>query len=310
MKQLSVFIIAVLLFSTAAFAQDDSLDLKELQNLKLIDSIEKALHWKTGEVMIGDGIAKLNVIPGFKFLDAEQSKYILHDIWGNPPREDVLGMLFPGNSGPFSDSSYAFIISYEETGYIKDADADKIDYNDMLSSIQKSEPDANKERSKQGYEPIHIVRWAQAPFYDKNRKVLHWAKELKFGTDQENTLNYDVRVLGRKGILSLNAVATMNELAMVKTNINKVLTIPEFTAGNKYSDFNSNTDKVAAYGIGAVVAGGILAKTGMLAVIGKFLVAAWKFIMIGIIAAIAGIKKFLGRKKQDTMETGNTTGTV
>jgi uncharacterized membrane-anchored protein len=300
MKQLSVFLVAVLLFNGTALAQDDSLELTQLQNLKLIDSIEKTLHWKTGEVIIGDGIVKLNVITGFKLLDAEQSKYILHDIWGNPPREDVLGMLFPDNSGPFSDSSYAFIISYEETGYIKDADADKIDYEEMLGSIQKSEKEANEERTKQGYESVHIVRWAQSPFYDKNRKVLHWAKEIKFGGQADNTLNYDVRVLGRKGILSLNAVATMHELSMVKANINKVLTIPEFTPGNKYSDFNSNTDKVAAYGISAVVAGGILAKTGILAIIGKFLVASWKFILVGVIAAIAGVRKFLGRKKEET----------
>ena len=301
MKQLSVFILAAMLCVSSVFAQKDSLDIKQqLQTLKLVDSVEKVLNWKTGEVTIGDGIAKLNVIPGFKFLNAAQSQYVLHDLWGNPPRTDVLGMLFPDNGGPFNDSSYAFIISYEETGFIKDGDADKINYSEMLTEMQKSEPDENKERAKQGYEPIHILSWAQSPFYDSKRKVLHWAKEIEFGTSADHTLNYDVRVLGRKGILSLNAVATMQELPLVKANIDKVLSIPTFTDGNKYSDFNSNTDKVAAYGIGAVVAGGILAKTGVLAIIGKFLVAAWKFIMIGIVAAIAGIKKFFGRKKDSS----------
>ena len=241
-------------------------------------------------------------MPGFKYLGSEQSKFILHDILGNPPREDILGMLFPENGGPFADSSYAFIISYEETGYVKDGEADKIDYNEMLSSIQKSEADENTKRMKNGYEPIHILRWAQAPFYDKDSKVLHWAKELQFGSEPFKTLNYEVRVLGRKGMLSLNAVATMQELPLVKANISKVLSMPSFTNGNRYSDFNSSTDKVAEYGIGAVVAGGILAKTGILATIGKFMAAAWKFILIGLVAAFGVIKKFFSKKKADSLD--------
>src|SRR5207253_1455443 len=133
-----------------------------------------------------------------------------------------------------------------------DKDADKIDYAEMLESMKKEETGVNEERKKMGYEPLHIIRWAQTPYYDKDKKVLHWAKEISFGNDPAHTLNYDVRVLGRKGVLSLNAIATIENLPMVKANIEKVLAIPQFTDGNKYSDFNSNSDKVAEYGIGAL----------------------------------------------------------
>lgn len=92
----------------------------------------------------------------------------------------------------------------------------------------------------------------------------------------------------------------MAELPLVKANIDQVLKMPEFTEGNKYSDFNSSTDKVAEYGIGALVAGGILAKTGAFAVIGKFLIAAWKFIAIGAVAAFGAVKRFItGRRKEE-----------
>ena len=177
----------------------------------------------------------------------------------------------------------------------------------MLKEIQKAEYEQNKEREKEGYVPIHIVGWAAKPYYDKENRVLHWAKEIRFGSDSVNTLNYEVRVLGRKGFLSLNAVATMSELELVKADIEKVLKIPEFNEGNKYKDFDSSTDKVAEYGIGALVAGGILAKTGVLAMIGKFLLATWKFILIGIIALGAGIKKFFKSKsKGDNLVPANT----
>lgn len=123
---------------------------------------------------------------------------------------------------------------------------------------------------------------------------MHWAKNLHFGDEENNTLNYDVRVLGRKGVLSLNAVASMNELPLVQQNIDKVLAMAEFTDGNRYADFSeSNGDKIAAYGIGGLVAGKILLKVGFFA---KFL----KIIVAGVMAAFYGIRKLItGKGKGD-----------
>ena len=293
----------VLLSATAllyAKKGKDSLQIAIDNRIKFMDSVDNALHWESNTVSIANGIAKLNLSQHFRYLNPEQSNYVLHDLWGNPPRTDVLGMIFPADAGPFTDSSFAFIITFDEDGYVKDKDADKINYDDMLKDLKAAEPEENKERRKNGYVPIHMVGWAEQPYYDQKNKVLYWAKELRFGDDSINTLNYDVRVLGRKGVLSLNAVATINELPLVKANIDDVLKMPEFTEGNRYTDFNSNTDKVAEYGIGTLVAGGILAKTGVLAIIGKFLLAAWKFIMIALAAIWASIKKFFtGKRKKD-----------
>ncbi|MFT3979018.1 MAG: DUF2167 domain-containing protein [Ferruginibacter sp.] len=300
MKKIFVSFLGLFLCVNLLFAggPEDSLNLSK-EELKFIDSVESAMKWQTGTVMVGNNTVKLTIPQGFKFLDAEQSKYLLHDIWGNPPQEGVWGMIFPEDGGPWAQNSYTFVLTFEETGFIKDKDADDINYGDMLKDMQSSEKEVNAERQKQGYEAIHILRWAQSPYYDKNRKVLHWAKEIQFGNEPEHTLNYDVRVLGRKGVLSLNAISSIKNLDMVKANINKVLAIPEFTEGNRYSDFNSSTDKVAEYGLGALVAGGVLAKTGVLATIGKFFIAAWKFIVFGVVALIAGIKKFFTKKKED-----------
>jgi uncharacterized membrane-anchored protein len=300
MKKTISCLMAFLLLTTILYAKKgkDSLQIALDSRIKFMDSVEGALHWQSNTVSISNGIAKLNLSKDFKYLNIEQSNYVLHDLWGNPPRTNVLGMIFPASSGPFDDTSYAFIITFDADGYVKDNDADKINYDDMLKDLQNGETEENKEREKNGYIPIHMIGWAQSPYYDKTNRVLHWAKELRFGSDSINTLNYEVRVLGRKGILSLNAVATMNELQLVKANIDKVLKIPEFTDGNRYTDFNSNTDKVAEYGIGALVAGGILAKTGVLAMIGKFLLAAWKFIVLGVVAMWGAIRKFFTGKSK------------
>jgi uncharacterized membrane-anchored protein len=294
--QKALLFIALIVSCGIVRANDkDSLTNQLLQQIKLMDSVNKAMKYQTGLVKLPNGIAQLNVPKGFKYLNAEQSQFIIHDLWGNPARPDVIGMLFPEEGGPYADSTYAFIISYDEMGYVKDEDADKLNYDEMMKNWQSAEKEANTERLKQGYPSLHIVGWAQKPYYDKTTKVLHWAKELHFGGEESNTLNYDIRILGRKGMLSMNAVANMSELSLVKRDISKVLGIAEFTAGNKYTDFDSNIDKIAVGGIAAVIGGKVLAKAGILAGLGKFL----KLIILGIGALIAGVIRFFKGKKQD-----------
>lgn len=305
MKKLFFLVLSISFFSFSAFAdkdkkkndkkaETDSISNIIMEQLQLRDSVLKAMKYETGSITLKGNIAKLNIPKGFKFLNAEQSQYILSKIWGNPERDDVLGMIFQEDKDPYSDSSFAFIVSFEEMGYVKDGDAKDMDYDDLLKELQKGETEENKERTLKGYPAIHLTAWAQKPYYDANRKVLHWAKNLKFVGSEENTLNYDVRVLGRKGVLSLNAVASMNELPLVQQNIDKVLGMAEFTEGNRYADFSeSNGDKIAAYTIGGLVAGKLLLKVGFFA---KF----WKIIAMGAVAAFYGVRKWLtGKKRAD-----------
>ncbi len=296
----TIFLLYLFLASAfLAFAKSDpdslKLELEEIQAYqKLRDSVNSAMNYETGVIQLKGGIAKLNIPEGFKYLGIEQSRYVIQDIWGNPERDDILGMIFPETGGPLIDSSYAFIISFDDMGYVKDDDAGKINYQELLDEMHKEEPAMNTERQKQGYPSIHMVGWAQPPFYDSKNKILHWAKELQFGGEDGSTLNYDVRFLGRKGILSLNAVATMNELPQVKNDINQILTIAEFTEGNRYADFDSNTDKIAAYTVGGLVAGKILLKIGFFA---KF----WKLILLAVAAIGAWVVKLIRKKKEPEM---------
>ncbi len=298
MKKILLSFCIVWLCTPIVFAKGgtDSLALMLAAQQKFADSVEHAMKYSTGAITLTNGVAKLNVPAGFKFLNPEQSNYVLTELWGNPPQTGILGMIFPAAGGPFGDKSYTFIITYDPMGFVKDEDADKTDYDEMLKNLQKDEVEENKTRAAQGYGAIHMVGWAAKPFYDKTNKVLHWAKNLQFAGAEENTLNYEVRILGRKGVLSMNAVATMNELDSVKKDIDKVLAMPSFTEGNAYKDFDSKTDNVAAWTIGGLVAGKVLLKVGFWAVLGKFFLAAWKFILIGIVAAWGVIKKFFGRK--------------
>lgn len=283
----------------------DSLAIRQKKLEQFIDSVNNSLKYTTGEVKLEDNKIKLNVPQGFKYLNKDQSKWVLTKLWGNPETaaSDVDGMLFPADSGPFADSSYAFIISYTEEGHIKDEDAGKIDYAELLKNLQSEEKEENAHRIKAGYPSVHIVGWAQKPYYDADRKILHWAKEIQFSDgDGTNTLNYQVRILGRKGMVSLNAVGKMYDLPLVDKDIASVLNIVTFTDGNSYKDFNPKIDKVAAWTIGGLVAGKLLLKAGVFAGLLKFLAPFWKFIIAFFVGIGAWFKRKLGRKKDDDFQ--------
>ncbi|MDR7370909.1 DUF2167 domain-containing protein [Flavobacterium aquidurense] len=261
------------------------------------EKIDNSLKYETGKITLTEGEGVLNVPKGFKFLNGEQTQHVLSDLWGNPKDESILGALVPDGKGVTHSNSWMFVISYQGDGFVKDDDAADIDYDDLLKTMQEDTKTTSEERKKGGYDEVQLVGWASKPYYDNNLKVLHWAKELKFGQSTINTLNYDLRVLGRKGMYNISAVANMDELAEVKASIPGILKSVEFNDGHKYLDFDADTDTVAAWTIGGLVAGKVLAKVGFFAILAKF----GKIIVVGIIAAFAGLKKFLFGKKEQVM---------
>lgn len=290
MKKTTLTVIAMLIMCLA-FSQEEDYQFK-------IDSIEKSFNYEYGTISLKNDIGQIKVPEGFKYLNSEQSEKVLTDLWGNPKYPNMtLGLILPESQGLMDDNGYVFNIQYDEIGYVKDDDADDIDYDELLVQIQEDTEDENKERIKEGYPAISIIGWAKKPYYDKERKILHWAKEVKFGTDEINTLNYNVRILGRKGVLILNAIGTMPNLSLVEKDIPKVLDIVKFSDGYKYKDFDSSIDDVAAWTIGGLVAGKLLAKAGFFVIILKF----WKIILIAIVGFFKPIRnKFLKMKIKNT----------
>ncbi|AGI25456.1 hypothetical protein H681_17945 [Pseudomonas sp. ATCC 13867] len=224
-----------------------------------------SLHFQKGKVVVGDNLATFDLPDNFVFLDGKDAERVL-EAWGNPPSsEPPLGMLMPADVSPFAAESWAVTVQYEESGYVSDEDAAKIDYAEMLKDMQNDLKEANPQREQQGFEAIQLIGWAAPPRYDAAEKKLYWAKELQFGDAKEHTLNYNIRVLGRKGVLVLNFVAGMEQLPEIEKNVDKVLAMTEFNPGSRYVDFNPSVDKVAAYGLGALIAGKVAAKVGLFA---------------------------------------------
>jgi uncharacterized membrane-anchored protein len=257
-------------------------------------AFEATLSYKEGDIVVGKDLATLHLGNAFRFLGPEDTEKVLV-AWGNLPGSKYLGSLFPAGTGATTDGSFAVLISYTDDGHVDDDDAEDIDYAEMLTKMKEGSEEESAERQKQGLSPLHLVGWAEPPHYDKSAKKLYWAKELDAGRP-EHELNYDIRVLGRKGVLQLSALASLKDLGMVKAEMPKVLKAVEFNQGSRYADFDPDVDKVAEYGLGALVAGTIVAKTGLFKVLIGALIAGKKLVLAGIVAIGAVVKKFLGKK--------------
>jgi uncharacterized membrane-anchored protein len=297
-----IIMVLMLSIGTACFAQNEEQFISEefevkdslIQMFNQIDSIEKSLNYQTGMIGLTGANATLNVPPGFGYLDPMQAKKVLEEYWGNPPAE-TLGLLVPDSGGVLQEGSWVFELTYDAIGFVEDGDAQDINYDDLLVEMKKDVDAENKMRSEQGYPTVDLIGWASPPYYDTENKVLHWAKDFRFQEMDVNTLNYNVRILGRKGVLVVNAIASTPQLELIKGTIPAIMNHVKFDNGFQYADFDSNVDEVAAYTIGGLVAGKVLAKAGLFAVLAKF----GKLIFIGIAAAGAGIWRwFRGRKKE------------
>lgn len=256
-----------------------------------VDSVHATLRYASaGRVVLPGGLAEMTVPRGFRYLDSAQSRRVLTQLWSNPDGA-CLGMLFPADRGPLDEGDWAYVIEYDPSGHVKDDDAADLDYDELLEEMQKDTEEGNAEREAAGYKPVHLDGWAAKPYYDANEHTLHWAKLLRFGSGSADaTLNYNVRLLGRKGVLVLNAVGAPEQLAEIKATIPGLLASVSFAKGQQYTDFDAGLDEVAAYGIGGLVAGKVLAKVGFFALVVKF----WKVLAFGLAAAWAAVKRFFG----------------
>jgi uncharacterized membrane-anchored protein len=292
----TVILSVVLGLFTALFLRAD--DPPAQPSMESLEAIASTLKWQTGTITLKDGLAKITLTDDFRYLDPADSEKVLHDLWGNPPNKHTLGMIFPKDAGPLDRGGWGIAISYEGNGYVKDNDADKINYDDLLKQMKEETHEANEERVKEGYDAMELIGWAAPPRYDKETHKLYWAKEYKVEGATHDTLNYNIRILGRRGVLVLNAIASMREFPAIEKTVPEVLAMVDFQPGNTYADFDPKIDKIAEYGLAALVAGGALgaaAKLGLFGVIAKYffviILALKKFIILVVVGVVALVKK-------------------
>ena len=217
---------------------------------------------------------------------------------GNSAGDDLMGLVFPASD----DSNWMAVLSFVNEGYIKDDDAKDWNAAELLKSLKEGTEAGNKERIRRGIPAFEVTGWAQPPQYDAATHRLVWAATArdKGASDTEKQgVNYNTYALGRDGYISLNLLTNTDELEHYKPEALKLLAALEYGQGKRYADFNSSTDKVAAYGLAALVAGVAAKKLGLVAAVAALAAKFSKVLIVAVGGALWGILKIFRRGKTE-----------
>ena len=246
---------------------------------------------------VGAAIGKLGWVPGPKKVEALQNasfqipdKFMFLDRADTAEFMRLTENVANGEAeqlfGP-DDLAWFAVLSFSDDGYVKDQE--KLDTDAILQTLKDGTEANNDERRKNGWAELHVTGWRRAPYYDERTKRLEWALDLADSTGQIST-NFETKILGRHGVTTAILVTDPDHFDADLIAFKKMLTGYEFNAGDRYSEFK-NGDKVATYGLAALIVGGAAAaagKAGLFKVFGKF-------ILIGGAAVLVAFKGFFKR---------------
>lgn len=186
------------------------------------------------------------------------------------------------------DAGWFAIFGYVGEGYVKDDE--KIDPDALLKMLRSNNEKSLETRKQQNLPLIYLDDWYIPPHYDAETKRLEWAVKLH---DQDNAqlVNFTTRLLGRGGYMSATLVSNPNSLNQDIASFKTALKGYAYNPGEAYAEFTSG-DKVAAYGLGALVVGGAAAAVASK---GGFKFLGYLFVA-GFAAVAAFFKKIFGKK--------------
>lgn len=284
-----VLIASLALSNLQAFAQDEDIP---PEFLRLIEEIDES-KWTVGpaECQIGT-MAKINLPEGYKFIGAKGAQALIQ-LYGNPPNPNYLAAILPVSED--ESEAWTLLFQFDPIGYVKDEEKDTLDGTKILSSMQESIPYQNEERRKLGLEEMRSMSWSNPPFYDTETNNLTWGLRLHF--DSGDSINYDIRLLGRRGVMEATLLDSPETYAQSVPAVKDLLKGFEYTDGNKYAEWKAG-DKVAAYGLTGLVAGGatvMAAKTGLLGKLLALLAKGGKAIIAVVIAVFVGLGSIIKR---------------
>lgn len=223
---------------------------------------------------------------------------------GNLVNDATLVGLVVG-TGP--NDGWMVVIRHIKEGYIKDDDAKNWNADDLLKDLKEGVDESNKDRVARGFPEMQVVGWVQPPNYDAATHRLVWsllAKDKDEPASAAKSINYNTYALGRDGYFSLNLLSNSERIAGDKSVAHGLLGDLAYNAGKRYEDFSASTDRIAEYGLMALVGGVAAKKLGLFAIATAFVLKFAKVILIGLGVAGAGLVNFFRRKPRSDAADG------
>lgn len=267
--------------------------------------VEPGLSPQSGTIALTQADAEVALDSEYVFYGPADARTILVDIWENPPSEaeGVLGIIMPAASSPH-ERSWGAIVTWEPIGWVASDDARDADYDALLAQMQADARVLSRERRAAGYPEVQVMGWAQEPQHDSVANTVSWARELRFFDGSPHALHYDLRLLGRRGVLSMNMVGEMDQLTDIRVGAGELARRTSFNPGARYADFDAERDEMASYGVVGLVATGVgvaVAKNlGVLALLGKLAQPVGIALLILAAALLTPIRRLFARRRAQT----------
>lgn len=235
-------------------------------------------------------MAEIEVPEGYLFADGDNTRLLMEQM-GNPPTDTEMGFISPETMDWF------IVFEFSDTGYIDDEDQESLDPDQLIASMREGNRIGNEWRRERGMAELELIGWEKQPAYDRRTNNLEWATLSRAAG--EDVVNYNIRLLGRKGVMEVTLVLSPEQLDEALPVVRGILSNYSYKEGNRYADYEDG-DPVAEYGLAALIAGGaaaVAAKSGFLA---RF----WKLLVAGAVGLAAMLKRFFGGRKNTTDLTG------
>lgn len=257
------------------------------------DRIEGFGWTRSGSAQLGT-MAQVGIPQGWRYTSGKGTGEMLK-MFDNIPSGEELGMLTTEGLGPW------VIFEFNETGYVKDDEKNDLNADELLKGHQEGQEASNERRKEMGLGALHVLGWAVPPRFNDKTKNLEWALRIASEGGGES-INYNTRLLGRSGVMEVGLVCEPEELQTLIPQYQSIMAGFQYLAGNTYAEYRAG-DKVAKYGLTALVAGGAAVaagKMGLFAKLGGLFAKLGKGIIVVVIGIGAAIKsiltKFFGHK--------------
>lgn len=260
------------------------------------------IPWADGPVIGGLGTIAEVEVPAFcRYTDDKGAKQFM-EMTENTTDGSELAILLC--TDPQVDSVMWFVVfSFDESGYVRDDERSSLDAEGILTTIRRGNDAANGERRRRGWAQLVIDGWEREPYYDSLTNNLTWSLRVAAKDSPGTSVNHSVRLLGRKGVMHVDLVADPADMANAVVAFDSIISTYTYLEGQRYAEWREG-DKIAKYGLTALVAGGAgiaAAKLGLFPKLWKailgILVAAKKLVIVAVVAIGALLKRLFGRKE-------------
>lgn len=230
------------------------------------EAFERTLRWQHGEVVVPRGIARLRLGERLRWLDKADTFRVM-DVWGNRPRHDYLGMVFPTDRGALHPARWGVLVWDEPIGRVEDDGAGlepQALLREMKAENEAVRQAARDQRSRSGAGralraaggepplPTALVGWTTPPRWDPTARTLDWGVVLQ-PDGGERTVNIHLRILHRRGALALTAVGPETQRELIERRWPEVVAAVEIEPGHRWSELDPAIDLRSSHSLADLV---------------------------------------------------------